>query len=160
MDHRPKVVNNVLSMVPTGSNVQQLSIDALLKSDGGILQLACGKGKTCVALHLASIKKVPTLIVVPDTQLLEQWKGEIKKLLIVPGGVGLIQSSTFDWKKPVVLTTYHTIGARAESLPEEVRSWFGLIVWDEGHHVPAPTFAASAEVFPVIDERDLGPPEG
>ncbi|KPJ84928.1 MAG: hypothetical protein AMS18_16470 [Gemmatimonas sp. SG8_17] len=45
------------------------------------------------------------------------------------------------------MTTYHTIGARAPELSEEVLRWFGWIIWDEGHHIPAPTFAASAEAF-------------
>lgn len=134
-------------LVPTGDDVQRRSLAALLQSTEGVLQLACGKGKTCIALELAATLKVPVLIVLPDTQLLEQWTQEIASLLNVPGGVGLIQGSKNDWRKPVVLTTYHTLGARAPFLPEEVLRWFGLIIWDEGHHVPAPTFAASAEVF-------------
>lgn len=148
LDHRWREDSNGISRLePTGDDVQRRSLSALLQSPEGVLQLACGKGKTCVALELASILKVPVLIVLPDTQLLEQWSNEIAALLNVPGGVGLIQGAKNDWKKPVVLTTYHTLGARAAELPEEVRRWFGLIIWDEGHHVPAPTFAASAEVF-------------
>jgi superfamily II DNA or RNA helicase len=135
------------SLVPTGDDVQHKSLDALLQNPEGTLQLACGKGKTCVALELAARMRVPVLIVLPDTQLLEQWSNEIAALLNVPDGVGLIQGAKNDWRKPVVLTTYHTLGARAPTLPEEVLRWFGLIIWDEGHHVPAPTFAASAEVF-------------
>lgn len=132
---------------PTGDNVQQKSLEAMLASPGGILQLSCGKGKTVVALELITQLGVPALIVVPDTQLLEQWRNEISRMLNVPGGVGLIQASVFDWKKYLVLTTYHTIGARAPILSEEVLRWFGVVIWDEGHHIPAPTFAASAEAF-------------
>jgi superfamily II DNA or RNA helicase len=143
LDHRRRDSG----LEPTGDDVQQRSLEALLQSTEGILQLSCGKGKTCIALELAARLKVPTLIVLPDTQLLEQWTQEIAALLNVPDGVGLIQGAKNDWRKPVVLTTYHTLGARAPTLPEEVLRWFGLIIWDEGHHVPAPTFAASAEVF-------------
>lgn len=143
LDHRLR--DGVL--LPDGNDVQQRSMDALLHAVGGTLQLACGKGKTCVALDFAARRKVPTLIVLPDTQLFEQWTRDIEALLEVPGGLGRIQGPHNDWQKPIVLTTYHTIGARANSLPEEVRRWFGTIVWDEGHHVPAPTFAASAECF-------------
>ncbi len=32
-------------------------------------------------------------------------------------------------------------------MPEEIRRWFGLIIWDEGHHVSAPTFSKSAPLF-------------
>lgn len=143
LDHR----RGPSGLEPTGDDVQRRSLEALLRAPEGILQLSCGKGKTCVALELAATLKVPVLIVLPDTQLLEQWTQEIAALLNVPDGVGLIQGSKNDWKKPVVLTTYHTLGARAASLPEEVLRWFGLVIWDEGHHVPAPTFAIGAETF-------------
>lgn len=147
LDHRWKEIDSVRQLVPTGEDVQAKSIEALLESYGGTLQLACGKGKTAIALELITRLQVPALVVVPDTQLFQQWKTEVDSLLDVPGGVGVIQGPKFDWQKSVVLTTYHTIGARASELPEEVRRWFGIIVWDEGHHVPAPTFAASAEAF-------------
>jgi superfamily II DNA or RNA helicase len=143
LDHRMR--NGVLT--PDGNDVQQRSLQALLSEPGGTLQLACGLGKTVVALELVTRLQVPTLIALPDTSLLEQWSVDIDTLLDVPGGVGLIQGAKNDWQKSVVLTTYHTIGARAQDLPEAVRRWFGLIIWDEGHHVPAPTFAASAEAF-------------
>ena len=143
LDHRMR--DGVL--VPDGNDVQQKSMRALLSEPEGTLQLACGKGKTVIALELITVLQVPTLIVLPDTSLLEQWTVDIASLLKVPGGVGLIQGAKNDWQKSVVLTTYHTIGSRAQNLPEEIRRWFGLIIWDEGHHVPAPTFAASAEIF-------------
>jgi len=148
LDHRLKEVNGQQILLPTGEDVQRKSFKALQDASSGTLQLACGKGKTCVALHFAAWRSMPTLIVLPDTQLLEQWRVEIDKLLDVPGGVGLIQANKFDWQKAIVLTTYHTIGARcASGLPEEVRRWFGTVIWDEGHHIPAPTFCPSAEAF-------------
>jgi len=126
---------------------QQEALDALLEAPGGILQLGCGKGKTCIALEMIARLGVPALVVVPDTQLLEQWKNEIRKLMDVPDGVGLIQADIFRWKYPIVLSTYATIGARAPLLSDEILRWFGIVIWDEGHHVPAPTYAASAEAF-------------
>lgn len=143
LDHRMR--NGVL--MPDGNDVQQRSFDALCRNPEGVLQLACGKGKTPIALHFAAWLNVPVLIILPDSQLFEQWKVEIDNLLDVPGGVGFIHGTRNDWQKSVVLTTYHTIGARASSLPTEVRKWFGLVIWDEGHHIPAPTFADSAECF-------------
>jgi superfamily II DNA or RNA helicase len=62
--------------------------------------------------------------------------------------VGLIQGSTMDWRKPVVLATYQTMAARAEVLPLDVIRWFGLVIWDELHHLSAETFSKSASLFP------------
>jgi superfamily II DNA or RNA helicase len=134
-------------LTPTGDNLQQRALNALIEQPGGILQLACGKGKTVIFLALAAVLRVPTLVVIDNTTLLKQWEREVSLLLDVPGGVGLIQGPICDWQKGLVLTTYHTIAARADELPEEVRRWFGLIGWDEGHHISAPTFARSADLF-------------
>lgn len=134
-------------LVPTGFDLQRRAIDALEQNPGGILQLSCGKGKTVIFLELAARMRVPTLVVIDNTTLLEQWKREANALLDVPGGIGLIQADTMDWKHGLVLTTYHTIALRAESMSEEIRRWFGLIGWDEGHHISAPMFSKSADLF-------------
>lgn len=144
LDHK-RLDNGTL--IPTGDHVQQEALNALLNARGGILQLACGKGKTVIFLEAIARLKVPALIVVDNTQLLEQWRRSIETFLEVPGGVGLIQAQTFDWKKWVVLATYQTLAARAAEMPEEVRRWFGVVGWDEAHHVNAPTFSRSADLF-------------
>lgn len=113
----------------------------------GVVVHNCGKGKTVIALELAVREHVPTLIIVDNSQLMEQWTEAIGLFLEVPGGVGLIQADVFDWKKQVVLATYTTLANHAETLPEEIRRWFGLIIWDEGHHMAAVTWARSADLF-------------
>lgn len=146
LDHK---INNAGQVIPTGDTIQQESLDALLNARGGVLQLACGRGKTIIFLEAAARMQVPTLIVVDNTQLLEQWQKVIEKFLDVPGGVGLIQGESNDWKKSIVMATYQTLAARAISgaITEEMRQWFGLIGWDEAHHVNAPTFSRSADMF-------------
>lgn len=120
---------------------------ALLRARGGVLQLACGLGKTVVALDYIARRSVPAIIVVDTTQLMKQWRDEIELHLDIPNGVGLIQGDVFDWKKPLVLATYHSLAARAPQMNEEVRRWFGTAVWDEAHHVAAPMFSRSADLF-------------
>lgn len=127
---------------------QRDALQALLGCRGGVLQLGCGKGKTVVALELCARESVPALIIVDNTQLMEQWTEAIKMFLDVPDGIGLIQGDVFDWKRPIVLATYQTLAQHAETLPEEIRRWFGLIIWDEAHHMAAPTWARSADLFP------------
>lgn len=134
-------------VVPTGDNIQRNAIAALRKANGGTLQMRCGGGKTPVALHFSALLQVPTIIAVDNTTLLQQWQDEIARHLVVPGGVGLIQGQVRDWKKSIVMTTYQTLANWASTMPEEVRRWFGLVIWDEGHHVSAPTFSRSAPLF-------------
>lgn len=144
LDHR---IDDKGRHIYTGETTQQDAMNALLQSRGGILQLACGKGKTVVALDLVARRGVPAIIIVDTTQLVEQWKKSIELFLEVPGGVGMIGDGQFDWKKSVVIATYHTLGQKADQVPEEMRRWFGTIIWDEAHHVAAPTFARSADLF-------------
>jgi superfamily II DNA or RNA helicase len=134
-------------LLPTGDHVQQQAMASLLRSRGGILQLACGKGKTVVALDYIARRGVPTIVVLDTTQLMKQWRDAIALFLDIPDGVGLIQGDVLDWQKPIVLATYHTLAARAFTLPEEIRRWFGTVVFDEIQHVAAPVFSRSADLF-------------
>lgn len=162
IDARPRSFPSVtipslitLDFLSPTETVQRDALNALMNARGGILQLACGKGKTCVALELASRMGVPTLVLVDNTQLLNQWREAIlgdgknkpPMLDLKPEEVGLIQAEVFDWEKPIVLATYKTMANRAEHFPEEVRRRFGLIIWDEGHHIAAPTFSKTADLF-------------
>lgn len=155
IDYRPKDFsrtsirsNIVLDAKSPGETTQRDAVRALRESRGGILQLACGKGKTISALELIAQEQVPALVVVDNTQLLEQWLGAANQFLEIPGGIGLIQGDSFDWRKDLVLATYQTLAARAGVFPEEARKWFGVIVWDEAHHMAAPTWAKTADLFP------------
>jgi len=132
---------------PTGERVQEEAVQAMLDAEGGVLQLACGKGKTVVALEVVARSRVPAIIIVDNTHLLEQWRKEIDRHLDVPGGVGLIQGSKEDWDKDIVLSTYQTLASRADSIPFEVCAHFGVAIWDEGHHLAAKMFAKSADLF-------------
>lgn len=147
LDHRVREVDGEKVLQPTGKTTQRDAMAALLKSTSGILQLACGLGKTVVALDFIAEVKGPAIIILDNSQLLQQWTTEIDKLLNVPGGVGLVKADKFDWKKDVVLCTYQTLANISSTVSEEFRRYFQLAIWDEGHHVSAPTFAPGAELF-------------
>ncbi len=147
LDHRPSIINGQNVMAPTGENVQHVSIQKLLDSMGGVLQLACGRGKTIIALHKIALSQAPALIVVDNTNLLEQWLGDIEEFLEVPGGVGVLKAGSFDWKKAVVVATYQTLASKAEEVGEDFRRWFKHVFFDEAHHVNAPTYSKSVDMF-------------
>ena len=147
LDHRLKQVDGKKLLLPTGDDVQQKSIRALDDSPGGVLKLACGKGKTVVALEKIARGRVPALVMLDNTQLLYQWKQEAEALLSVPGGIGIYGDGKKEWQKGLVLATYHSIANWADTIPEEARRWFGQIFWDEGHHCPAPLFSRTADMF-------------
>lgn len=123
---------------------QREAYEALMNNYSGTLNLSCGKGKTVIALKAAANLKVPTIVVVNTTALLEQWKEEIERHLGVDS-IGVIQGQNRDWEHPIVLAMVHTLSARR--WPMEFRRRFGLVLYDEGHHMSAPVFVLSADLF-------------
>lgn len=123
---------------------QREAYEALMNNYSGTLNLSCGKGKTVIALKAAANLKVPTIVVVNTTALLEQWKEEIERHLGVDS-IGIIQGQTQDWEHPIVLAMVHTLSSR--QWPMEFRRRFGLVLYDEGHHMSAPVFVLSADLF-------------
>ena len=102
---------------------------------------------TVCALELIAREKVPAIIVVDNTHLVGQWKESIEQFLEVPGGIGMIGDGQFDWKKEIVISTYQTLSQKVDDFPQEARNWFGLVIWDEAHHMAAPTWAKTADLF-------------
>ena len=148
LDHRMKEgPDGTETLLPTGGQVQRLSFDALQRAMGGVLVLACGKGKTPTMLHFIAKQQVPAIVMLDNMQLLEQWRQEAEAFLDIPGGIGVIAGGKKDWRKGLVLATYTSVANWADKMPEEVRRWFGVVAWDEGHHVNAPVFSKTATAF-------------
>lgn len=126
---------------------------ALQLNDNGILNLGCGKGKTKLFLKKVAQKGVPTLVVVPDAGILDQWKrsilGDPKRGtgpgLRFDGGLGIIDGDIFDWRHPLTLAKVTTLSARIRNgeVPEEMWRFFGLEGVDEAHFQGAPHFNLS-----------------
>jgi superfamily II DNA or RNA helicase len=138
--------------VPVGDRItlrdkiQERALTALHRHRAGTLNLACGRGKTVIALKLMAEMRVPTIVVVNTTALLEQWKEAIAEHLDA-GKVGVVQGDVADWRHPVTVAMVHTLSSRSLAWPPEFRRWFGLTIYDEGHHMSAPVFVQSADLF-------------
>lgn len=121
----------------------------------GILNLACGKGKTVIAIHSIAFKNVKTLIVIDKMSIMVQWKRElVTHLNISEKDIGWVQGDKWKWEThPVVIASLSTLRSRAEkgTLPEGFCDSFGLIFYDECHHLSAPGFSKTCPLF--IGER-------
>lgn len=127
--------------------VQETSLEKLEQNECGTLNLSCGKGKTVIALKLMASLRVPTLVVVNSTALFEQWIKAIHEHLDVES-VGTVQGQDLDWEgHPIVIAMVHTLSQNADEWPEAFRRRFGLVIYDEGHHMSAPVFVKSADLF-------------
>ena len=128
---------------------QQRAWDALALNDNGILNLACGKGKTILAVKKIAQRRVPTLVVVPDTGIMSQWEQAISRHLKFDGKVGIIKGKKFEWNNPVVIALVTTLWKRIEEddCPAEMFRYFGQVEYDEVHQIGAPKFALTAAPF-------------
>lgn len=62
---------------------QQKAADVLLHHENGVLSAPTGFGKTIVGAYLIGKLKVSTLIIVPKTSLVEQWKTRLAQFLSI-----------------------------------------------------------------------------
>ncbi|MCU4924582.1 DEAD/DEAH box helicase family protein [Halobacteria archaeon AArc-dxtr1] len=123
---------------------QQTAIDAWLETDrwvpfadspspvpaapAGVLELPTGSGKTVIALKAIERLSVPTLVVVPTIDLLEQWQRELEREFDVPIGRFGGGEQRFE---PITVSTYDSAYLKADAVGDR----FGLVVFDEAHHV-------------------------
>jgi DNA excision repair protein ERCC-3 len=116
----------------------------------GVVVLACGAGKTIVALAAMSLVQTKTLILATNQAAVSQWVREIiDKTGLTEDQVGMYSGTEKDIK-PVTVATYQILTwRRAKDAPFEHLHLFedqdwGLIIYDEVHLLPAPVFGATA----------------
>src|SRR5262249_38588095 len=99
----------------------------------GVVVLPTGTGKTFLAM--LAIKKVgrPALVVTPTIDLLNQWYGQLKDAFGVE--VGLLGGESYDIR-PLTVSTYDSAYIHLERWGNK----FGLLVCDECHHLPGPSY--------------------
>ena len=127
---------------------QAAAWEAFSKQSYGVLNLACGKGKTVLALKKIAQRGVPAVVIVNNSGLMDQWKERALEFLdIEESDIGIVQGPRAEWDKPLVIAMIHTLAKRAETIPVEVRARFGTVIFDEVHHLSASTFSQTAPMF-------------
>src|SRR5574341_259054 len=122
---------------------QTAALDAWQGADSrGSVILPTGAGKTFVAIQAIARSACSTAVIVPTIDLLHQWYARLVnsfscEIGVYYGGEKLVL--------PITVTTYHSAG----DLIAEYGNAFKLIVWDEVHHLPAPSWGETALMSPA-----------
>ncbi|WP_439638076.1 DEAD/DEAH box helicase family protein [Spirulina sp.] len=119
---------------------QAEALQAWKKSERqGVVVLPTAAGKTFLAqLAIASTPR-STLIVVPTLDLMHQWYAELEAAF--PGvELGLLGGGSKD-RTAILVATYNSAAIQAETLG----NLYGLLIFDECHHLPTDFFRVIAE---------------
>jgi superfamily II DNA or RNA helicase len=117
---------------------QETAIGKWMQDKRGVIVLPTGAGKTHVALEIIRELSVPTLIVVPTLELLDQW---IEKLSMFKTRIGEYSGRKKELEA-ITVSTYDSAYINAEFLGNK----FQLIVFDEVHHLPSESYRMVAEL--------------
>ena len=124
---------------------QRTWVDRFVGKGGGVLVGPPGSGKTMAALGAMAAVGGETLVLVPSRELVDQWREAIlAHTSLTEGEVGEYHGDVKEIR-PVTIATYHTAGMDRHRALFEERRW-GLVVYDEVHHIPAPIHRRTAEL--------------
>jgi superfamily II DNA or RNA helicase len=141
--------DKVLDLLPLGNlpklkiklrDYQQEAIENWCFNKRGSIVLPTGAGKTIIALKIIEIVNSPTLIIVPTLDLIKQWT-EILSLNfnIEIGNIG----GGLENLQPITVSTYDSAYIKGHLIGNR----FMLLIFDEVHHLPAPSYRLIAETF-------------
>lgn len=103
----------------------------------GVVVLPTGAGKSHVATMAIAEVRRPTLIVAPTLDLVRQWQGLLGKAFGTT--VGVVGGGSHE-VLPLTVTTYDSAWAQMPFLGNR----FGMLVFDEVHHLPGESYAHAA----------------
>ncbi|BBG24167.1 DEAD/DEAH box helicase [Sulfuracidifex tepidarius] len=147
-DSEIEVKDTVLDLLPFPQvkeidNLRDYQRDAVEKwyaSKRGVVVLPTGAGKTLIGLKAIEKCRVASIVVVPTVDLLYQWAKSVEeKMGVKPGIVGNGENQV----RGITVITYDSLYTKAEELGNK----FGLMVFDEVHHLPSEGYSQAAMLF-------------
>jgi superfamily II DNA or RNA helicase len=143
LDDRARAYTELASGLIVHREPRPFQAEALVAWRGargrGLVVLPTGAGKSHVALLAIDDRRRSALVVAPTLELVRQWYDLLRvsfgtEVGVVGGGEHTVL--------PLTVTTYDSAYLHMEQLGAR----FGLIVFDECHHLPGATYRLSAEL--------------
>jgi superfamily II DNA or RNA helicase len=114
-----------------------------------ILSAETGSGKTVMLLKMWSMLKVRALVIVPKSDLMEQWISRIKQFTgLEDCDIGIARQKVCEYRdKKIVVGMIHSLCK--DKYPVSFKYNFGLVIFDELHKLGAFTFSKVGGMFPA-----------
>ncbi|PSP60015.1 helicase [Halobacteriales archaeon QH_7_66_37] len=124
---------------------QESWVENFMDTRSGVLVGPPGSGKTVAAMGILAAVEGETLVLVPSRELVGQWREELLQCTtLTPDQIGEYHGGE-KTVRPVTIATYRTAGMDRHRQLFDSREW-GLIVYDEVHHISAPIYRHSADL--------------
>ncbi|HYR01859.1 MAG TPA: DEAD/DEAH box helicase family protein, partial [Syntrophobacteria bacterium] len=123
---------------------QERAFSTITSRDHGTLVGDAKSGKTVIALRMIAHRHQPTMILVPNTSLLDHWKEKLVRFLnLPPDEIGIVGQGGFKIGPRVTVAHVSAMYRRVR----EVRESIGFLIVDECHRTPARTFTQVVSNF-------------
>lgn len=108
----------------------------------GTLILPTGVGKSILGCYIAYATKQKTLVVVQKDDLVDGWMADFALCFGYKKGehIGLIKGKKFKIGSYITIATIQTLTRMSEEKREKLYNKFGLVIFDEMHHVSAKSY--------------------
>lgn len=123
---------------------QDRAFSGIVSRDHGTLIGDAKSGKTVIALRMIAHRRQPTMILVPNTSLLDHWKEKLVRFLkLPPDEIGIVGQGGFKIGPRVTVAHVSAMYRRVR----EARDSIGFLIVDECHRTPARTFTQVVSNF-------------
>ena len=144
IDHRRTLRPVEFAFTGTLKGYQEKALQDILRREMGVLEASTGSGKTITALMAIAARKQPTLIIVHNKELLNQWLDRIETFLGIPRAeIGVIGGGKKRIGERITVGIINSV----YPIAAEIRERFGHLVIDECHRCPSRTFTEAVTAF-------------